>query len=145
MFKVPALKEALAWLWNKNQSDKAVSKKVKPELIDSLIIAIEVLLPDMCLVCNKEYCVGREDTPALRCKGCYQGFHQPCLEQMLGGQNTLPQLPGSLYWLCAICSPNFQLMTTSAGCKPSAKIKRLSPVHDLHDDSASKACSSGQT
>ena len=38
-FKVPVLKEALAWLWNRNQSDKVVNKKVKAELIDSLIIA----------------------------------------------------------------------------------------------------------
>ena len=105
-FKVPVLKEALAWLWNRNQSDKVVNKKVKAELIDSLIIAIEVLLPDLCSVCKSEYCVGREETPALRCKGCHQGFHQPCLEQLLGGQTSLPQLPGSVYWLCAICSPN---------------------------------------
>jgi hypothetical protein len=106
---------------------------VKAELIDSLIIAIEVLLPDMCSVCQSEYSVGREETPALRCKGCYQGFHQPCLEQMLGGQKSLPSLPGSVYLLCAACSPNYVLMTTTGGSKPAAGRRRLSPVHDLDD------------
>ena len=100
-FKVPVLKEALAWLWNRSQSDKVVNKKVKAELIDSIIIAIEVLLPDMCSVCQSEYSVAWEKTPALRCKGCYQGFHQPCLEEMLDGKTSLPNLPGSVYWLCS--------------------------------------------
>ena len=62
-FKVPMLKEALAWLWNRGQADKVVNKKVKADLIDSIIIAIEVLLPDLCSECNSEYCVGREETP----------------------------------------------------------------------------------
>ena len=109
-------------------SDKVVSKKVKTEVIDSIIIAIDVLLPDTCSVCNSEYSVGREETPALRCKGCYQGFHQPCLEQSLGGQKSLPNLPGSLYWLCAACSPNYELMTTSGGSKPVAGRRRLSMI-----------------
>jgi hypothetical protein len=132
-FKVPALKETLAWLWNRNQADKLVTKKVKAEVIDSLIIAIEVLLPDMCSVCNTEYTIGREETPALRCKGCHQGFHQPCLEIILCGQKSLPKLPGSIYWLCAVCSPNYALMTTSGGSKPTAGRKRLPPVHGLDD------------
>ena len=38
--QVPVLKETLAWLWNRNQCDKLVSKKLKAELIDSLLIAI---------------------------------------------------------------------------------------------------------
>ena len=130
-FKVPALKEALAWLWNREITDKVVSRKNKPELIECVIIAIEVLLPDTCSVCSEEYSTGRGETPSLRCKGCYQGFHQPCLEQLLGGQKDLPKLPGSLYWLCAMCSPNYELMTTTSGAKPTSVRKRLAPAHGL--------------
>ena len=119
-FKVPALKEALAWLWNRDITDKVVSRKNKPELIECVIIAIEVLLPDTCSVCNEEYSTARDETPSLRCKGCYQGFHQPCLEQLLGGQKELPKLPGAFYWLCGGCCPNYELMTTSSGGKPTS-------------------------
>ena len=130
-FKVPALKQALAWLWNRDISDKVVNRKNKAEVIQCVIIAIEVLLPDTCSVCDLEYSIGREETPALRCKGCYQGFHQPCLEKMLGGLTILPKLPGSLYWLCSLCSPNYELMTTTGGSKPAASRKRLAPAHGL--------------
>ena len=130
-FKVPALKEALAWLWNREITDKVVSRKNKAELIECVIIAIEVLLPDTCSVCSQEYSTGRDETPSLRCKGCYQGFHQPCLEQLLGGQKDLPKLPGSFYWLCAMCSPNYELMTTTSGAKPTSVRKRLAPTHGL--------------
>ena len=128
-FQVPALKEALAWLWNRDISDKVISRKNKADLIECVIIAIEVLLPDTCSVCSKEYSTSREESPSLRCKGCYQGFHQPCLEELLGGQKTLPKLPGSFYWLCAVCSPNYELMTTSGGCKPASVRRRLAPAH----------------
>ena len=133
-FKVPALKETLAWLWNRDISDKVVTKKLKAELIDSIIIAIEVLLPDMCSICQSEYSVGRLDSPGLRCKSCFQGFHQPCLEELLGGQKCLPKLPGMLYWLCATCSPNYTLMTSSGGTRSAAGRKLLSPVHDLFEN-----------
>ena len=130
-FKVPALKNALAWLWNRDITDRVVSRKTKAELIDCVIIAIEVLLPDTCSVCSTEYSIGREETPSLRCKGCYQGFHQPCLKKLLGGQTTIPKLPGSLYWLCSACSPNYELMTTTGGTKPASVRKRLAPAHGL--------------
>ena len=96
-------------------------------------------MPDTCSVCSKEYSTSREESPSLRCKGCYQGFHQPCLEELLGGQKTLPKLPGSFYWLCAVCSPNYELMTTSGGCKPASVRRRLAPAHGLDN-----AVSSGQ-
>ena len=82
-------------------------------------------------VCNEEYSTARDETPSLRCKGCYQGFHQPCLEQLLGGQKELPKLPGAFYWLCGGCCPNYELMTTSSGGKPTSVRKRLPPAHGL--------------
>ena len=64
-FKVPELKGALAWLWNRSLADRVVNKKVKADLIESIIIAIEGLLSDLCKLCKSEYSIGREETPAL--------------------------------------------------------------------------------
>ena len=62
--------------------------------------------------CNQDYIVGRQETPGLKCKGCGQGFHQPCLEKSLDGKKALSSLPGSLYWLCGSCGPCYELVTT---------------------------------
>ena len=42
---------------------------------------------------------------------CGQGFHQTCLVKKTGGMSTLPELPGSLHWLCNSCTPYFDLAT----------------------------------
>ena len=65
---VSALKETLAWLWNVDITDKRVSMN-KDKLVQTVLVAIEALLPDTC--------------QSLRCKLCYQGFHQPCLEKLI--------------------------------------------------------------
>ena len=58
-FKVSAHKEALAWLWNRESTDKVASRKNKSELIECVIIAIEVLLADTRSICSQEYSTGR--------------------------------------------------------------------------------------
>ena len=75
----------------------------------------------------------REEKPALRCKLCHQGFHQPCLEKLvkLTDEGLMPEVPGKMLWLCAVCAPISEVMTTvyrgnagtSAG-KPSHTKKR---------------------
>ena len=59
---VPVLKEALAWLWNSDPD--IVKKKLKPELVSCVHVAIEALLPDTCSICQEEYSVGRQEIPA---------------------------------------------------------------------------------
>ena len=86
--------------------------KVKTEVVQGIILGIERLLPDTCGSCSMEYVIDRETTPSLLCKGCNQGFHQPCLEKLLDGKVNFPLLPGSLWWLCDKCSPYYQLVTT---------------------------------
>ena len=124
-FTVTVLQPALAWLLNREVSDpivKAVKKKA--DIVDAVILGIERLLPDMCGVCNESYVVKREALPQLECKGCGQGFHEPCLEKLTGCKSLLPQIPGSLHWLCPSCTPHFDLVTRvgqGGRCKPPRK------------------------
>ena len=110
---VSALKETLAWLWNVDITDKRVSMN-KDKLVQTVLVAIEALLPDTCHSCKEEYCVRREEKPALRCKLCHQGFHQPCLEKLvkLTEEGLMPEVPGKMLWLCSVCAPNCEVMTT---------------------------------
>ena len=109
----PALLETLAWLWNVDITDKSMSMN-KDKLVQTVLVAIEALLPDICQSCKEEYCVRREEKPALRCKLCHQGFHQPCLEKLvkLTEEGLMPDVPGKMLWLCSICAPNCEVMTT---------------------------------
>ena len=96
-------------------------------IIRWVVITIESLLPDNCTVCNEGYTILRDERPELRCKGCSQGFHQPCLVN-LGLVEGLNKLPGSLYWLCSTCGPNYRLMTTEGGTEPPPDSKRWKAV-----------------
>ena len=128
---VPVLKETLAWLWNTDVNNDSVKKKLKPELISCVLVGIEALLPDNCSVCQEEYCVNRGETPALRCKGCHQGFHQPCLELRfkLTEEKRVPMFPGGLYWLCASCDGNYELLTSvgAGGAEKPRRSRRTAP------------------
>ena len=99
-YTVAVLQPALAWLLNTDVTDPIVKDlKKKADIVQAVILGIERLLPDTCSECLESYAVRRDSPPGLECKGCGQGFHQPCLEKITGGSPTLPQLPGSLYWL----------------------------------------------
>ena len=111
----PQLQAALAWLQNTTAENKAVKSLLKPGLVSAVQLAIERLLPEECGECKEVYTVEREDAPSLQCGGCHQGFHQPCLENLLGGQAALPAVPGSLTWLCPACCGNYRLMTEVGG------------------------------
>ena len=111
-YKVPELRQALAWLRNCNTDNSYLkSLKRKTEVLDALLVAIERLLPDQCGVCKNEYTVDRESSPAIQCSGCQQGFHQECLEALVGN-SVMPEFPGQIYWLCELCAPSFSLMTS---------------------------------
>ena len=109
-YRVPELKEALAWLRNCSESDTFVKSKKKAEVLDAILVAIERLLPDQCGMCKDVYSVDRVSTPALQCSGCLQGFHSKCLETAFGTPD-FPQLPGMVHWLCDHCAPRYSLMT----------------------------------
>ena len=128
-FTLSVLQPVLAWLLNKNVSDPIIKSLKKGDIAQEIILGIERLLPDTCSECKQEYTVGRQDKPGLRCQGCGQGFHQPCLESLLGGKTTLPALPGSLYWLCGSCAPCYELVTTvGQGGRSKPGRKRLVSV-----------------
>ena len=124
-FTVGLLQPALAWLLNKDESDPVVkSVKKKYDIAQAIVLGIERLLPEICGDCGDIYVVQREEAPGLECKGCGQGFHQACLAKKCGGMSSLPQLSGTLHWLCNSCSPYFDL-TTKVGqggrSKPARK------------------------
>ena len=142
-FHVPLLKEALGWLWQLPVTDKSISKMNKHLVIENIILRFEALLPASCGQCQQEYCVGREDpAPSLSCHGCSQGFHQECLETLLGGLKEFPSFPGVTYWLCPLCTPTYSPPVTSQGGleRPKFRRRRLSPVEDL---SAAASASAG--
>ena len=90
------------------------------------MVALERLLPEQCGKCTTEYMVDRETIPALQCSGCKQGFHQECLESILG-TSAMPELPGQTYWLCETFTPRFSLMTAvgSDGTTASQEVREL--------------------
>ena len=141
-YTVAVLQPVLAWLLNKDVNDPVVKSLKKAELAQEIIYAIERLLPDTCGECKHEYAVSRLDNPGLKCKGCGQGFHQPCLERLLDGKSALPSLPGSLYWLCGSCTPCYELVTTlghggrskptRGRLAPNSVEKNREPGHSVH-------------
>jgi hypothetical protein len=133
-FKVPELKQALAWLKFCDVDNIVVkSIKRKADILDALLVALERLLPEQCDKCQAEYTVSRESSPAIQCSGCKQGFHQECLEELVG-KPEMPAFPGQMYWLCSHCSPKFSLMTVvgqdGKSEKPRSKRVVKEPVSD---------------
>ena len=133
-FKVPELRQALAWL-KYCDVDNIVVKNIKrkADILDALLVALERLLPEQCDKCQAEYTVSRESSPAMQCSGCQQGFHQECLEELVG-KPEMPAFPGQIYWLCSHCSPKFSLMTVvgqdGKSEKPRSKRVVKEPVSD---------------
>ena len=90
----------------------------KTELVHNLIVRIQNLLPDTCGLCKQEYNTGLDDTPLLSCEVCGQGSHNPCINTLLGIEESeessldpqkvrkmiIPlELPG-VHYLCMTCS-----------------------------------------
>ena len=118
----PSLQEAMVWLFKVEVKEIKQNKSV---LVKDLLTCIESYLPDTCGVCENEYSVERGETPTLRCEGCSQGFHEPCLVET-GLSEVLPKVPGKLLWLCIECKSNFQLVTLAGNRgKPDVRRERL--------------------
>ena len=77
-FKAADLQSAFAWL--SAGTRKGTGKKL--EVAEQLLVELETYLPDNCHVCQQEYTVARGTTPIVRCAGCQQGFHEPCLASL---------------------------------------------------------------
>ena len=118
--------ETLAWLW---KVDTNTVKGNKDVILKDLLTATENLLPDRCDICEEVYVVGRGEIPSIRCSGCHQGFHEPCVVTT-GLVDVLPKLPGKMTWLCHHCKDNFELVTTLGNRgKPTIRsTKRLPPT-----------------
>ena len=70
-------------------TDNSIAKMNKQLVNENIILRFEALLPATCGTCQQEYCVKRDDpVPSLACHGCGQGFHQECLETLLGEQRS---------------------------------------------------------
>ena len=113
----PKLRTAAAWLYNTAEDSREFKAKKfhscnKETLSLAVMVGLERLLPDECGSCSEEYIVGREESPALQCKGCLQGFHAPCLPP---GLPDLARVPGALYWLCPRCKDCYVLKTEVGG------------------------------
>ena len=126
----------------------SISKMNKQLVIENIILRFEALLPATCGTCKDEYCAGMEDPPpTLACHGCAQGFHQKCLETLLGGITVFPTFPGITYWLCPLCAPVYSSPVTTQGGleRPKFRRRRLSPVEDLNIAAAAAAETSSNT
>ena len=108
-FKVADLQAAFAWL--SGGARKGEGKKL--EVAEQLLVELETYLPDTCHVCTEEYTVERGTEPSIRCSGCHQGFHEPCLEKM--GLPDVDVLKWHMILLCPQCKPFFRLMTSKGG------------------------------
>ena len=87
-FKTADLQSAFAWL--SAGSRKGEGKKV--EVAEQLLVELETYLPDNCHLCMQEYTVARGTEPSVRCAGCLQGFHEPCLETLGWGSLETPDM-----------------------------------------------------
>lgn len=89
----------------------------KPEMIECLIQKVKNLFPEVCRICNNEYCVKIEDEPFLACGSCEQEVHKECYSELFEEiaicninndqkvvtiNNILSKIPG-LYVLCKNC------------------------------------------
>ena len=89
----------------------------KPTCVNNLICRIQNLLPDICKLCENEYCVKRDETSLLSCEICGQGSHNICIWEHFGvhvddrgdfdpkqaAEKLNPTgLPG-LHYLCGAC------------------------------------------
>ena len=98
-FKAADLHAAFAWLTGGVR--KAEGKKA--EVAEQLLVELETYLPDTCQVCQEEYTIERGSEPKVRCSGCHQGFHEPCLATVgIPDQGTLPW---QIILLCTQCKP----------------------------------------
>ena len=108
----------------------------KPACVNTLICRIQNLLPDICKICETEYCVKRDEISLLDCEICGQGSHNECLLNHLGvkpeeqeafdpaqaGIKLNPtQFPG-LHYLCGACE------ATIIPDKEAGLLKRKSTV-----------------
>ena len=55
----------------------------KPTCVRELVCRIRNLFPGSCDLCNKIYCVSKDDTVLLSCEVCRKGLHNLCIQQLL--------------------------------------------------------------
>ena len=71
------------------------------KLIDTLLMAIEAIMPKQCKECDEHYYVGTEHKPTIRCMWCKAGAHD-CIDR--GNKGKLKGMD----WLCKICKDIIQ-------------------------------------
>ena len=116
----------------------------KPACINTVICRIQNLLPDICNICHKEYCVKLSETSLLTCEICCQGSHNECILHKMnvseedidafGQQEATARLnptglPG-VHYLCGACE------SSTIPDKEAGMLKRKSTVqNETRDDS----------
>lgn len=123
----------------------------KPQCVTTLVCRIQNLLPDMCNICETEFCIGLEETPLLNCEVCGQGAHDACVLDQLGiaperraefgPEDAIARInPMKLkgwHYLCKVCEegtipvPDSGLLKTN---ETGSQISINSESEDHHDD-----------
>ena len=61
-----------------------VTESTKKDVaIVMLIDRIKTLFPDICSICNEQYCIKCDDEPILSCESCGQKVHRECYSEKL--------------------------------------------------------------
>lgn len=92
----------------------------KNELVDAVLLRIKNFFPDICGICEKEYCVKINDDAFLACAACGQEAHKDCYMKVLEdkgllsksetGEITIINIPG-FHFLCNSCEEEITLKT----------------------------------
>ena len=85
---------------------------IKDQLIESIILRVQSLFPEICQLWNESYCISLEDKSFIACSSCGQEIHRKCyidkLKKLgLYGENNnlifdLLDIPG-FHFLCGLC------------------------------------------
>jgi len=74
-----ALVETLAYLGVPD-----MDRYLATELPKKLFCRIQNILPDICHICNTQYCIKVSDMPVISCVKCGQGCHNECILKLVG-------------------------------------------------------------
>ena len=128
--KIPGLNTSVAWLLNVTVTHDNVKKLKQDQLTSSVTTVLESLLPDECDQCREVFHFKIGDKPRISCSACLQGFHPKCLDEKLGENGILPDLPWKVSYLCTYCAPRYAMMS-NGGTAPSLSDKRRTLAEEL--------------
>ena len=115
----------------------------KDELIEFLVLKVKSFFPDICQICQNEYCFKLDDEKFLSCGSCGQEVHRQCLAKKLQSVNisnedvqNLFRIP-SFHYLCANCEKPTICLKEFSFIDQQAKTQSHSDINDKLDDNSS--------